>query len=77
MVIIKTIIDWSIEQWTNNYNDNNNSTTFKMYMYQSIYMNARVIKDIFDKNERRCRDVKTLNRVGTVLGQEVNVGFMQ
>ena len=40
-------------------------------------MNARIIKYIFDKNERRCRDVKTLNRVGTVLGQEVNVGNIQ
>ena len=40
-------------------------------------MNARVIEDICDKNERRYRDVKTLNRVGTVLGQEVNVGFIQ
>ena len=40
-------------------------------------METRIIKNIFNKNERRCTDVKAkkhVNKIGMVLTQKVNVG---
>ena len=41
-----------------------------LYMY--TYINKRIIKNLFNKNERRCRDVKT--QKACAQGWEANIG---
>ena len=43
-----------------------------IYTYMYMYIYTRIIKNIFNKNERRCRDVKT--QKACEQGWEANIG---
>ena len=58
-------------EWSEN-NPTTIATNKTKKMYQPTYIITRIIKNIFNKNERRCRDVKT--QKASKQGWEANLG---